>query len=85
MARNEVCALCGSSVVYESIDVTWPGSASSSFMFIPAHCSNHHCPNASIRHLPLVWTVRDRSTGPSTDRATTKTFSTPQHQSQREL
>lgn len=60
---NEVCLLCGSSVVYQRHDVTWPGSPSPSHMSIPAHCSNEHCPHAAVRHQPLVWTVRDRSTG----------------------
>lgn len=58
---NEVCALCGSSVVYQKLDVTWPGSPTPYYMSIPAHCSNDHCPHATVRHRPLVWTVPERS------------------------
>lgn len=57
MAANEVCGLCSSSVVYQKVDVTWPGSGSRRYMSVPAHCSNHHCPNATQRNLPPVWTV----------------------------
>ena len=58
---NEVCALCGSSVVYQRLDVTWPGSPDPQYLTIPAHCSNWHCPHATVRHQPLVWTT---GTGP---------------------
>jgi hypothetical protein len=60
---NEICALCGSSVVYRTVDVICPASLAPGYMSVPAHCSNHHCPHASERDQPPLWTVRARERG----------------------